>query len=253
MTELQTTLERIMAKAKSTGANSSSSQRIEPTCAICDDTGYIVEDYEARPCKCLEVRRAERLFKSSQITPAFRQKTFDNFYVKGKQAIIKKMADCGKNYVANFSELDGRWMALLGAPGSGKTHISMAVCNALIKQYIPVLYFQHVEGIKEFYSMFAQKEDIGGKVERMKTAPVLYWDDLYKPPKEPKDFEIELAFEVLNYRYINLLPTIISSELIPERLLEIDEATGSRIIERAKGHLVTVSGEGLNYRLEVSQ
>lgn len=240
-----------MAKAKSTGVNSSSSQKNEPACAICDDTGYIVEDYEARPCRCLEVRRAERLFKSSQITPAFRQKSFDNFQVNGKPAIIKTMFDCGRDYAADLDKSEGGWMVLLGAPGSGKTHISMAVCNGLIKQYIPVLYFQHIEGMKEFCSMFARKEDISDKVERMKKVPVLYWDDLFKPPNAPKGYEIDLVFEVLNYRYLNSLPTIISSELTPEKLLKIDEAGGSRIIEMAKWHLVVLEGKGLNYRLEV--
>jgi DNA replication protein DnaC len=84
----------------------------------------------------------------------------------------------------------------------------------------------------------------------MKTVDVLYWDDLFKPPKQPTAFDIETAFEVLNYRYLNLLPTIISSERKPEQLAMIDEATGSRIIERSRGHLVVLEGKGLNYRLE---
>lgn len=252
MTELQAMLEKIMTKAKSnsTEANLSTIQT-NPNCPLCDDAGYIVEDYIARPCQCLDVRKAERLFRSSQITPAFRQKTFDNFKTDGRPVIIKTMRDCGKRYADNFEGLNGGWLALLGAPGSGKTHIAMAVCNELMRRYIPTLYFQHVEGVKEFYSMFARKEDITDKKERMKTVPVLYWDDLFKLPKDLKNFEIELAFEVLNYRYLNLLPTIISSELTPEQLIKIDEATGSRITERAKGHLIILEGKGLNYRLEM--
>jgi DNA replication protein DnaC len=57
------------------------------------------------------------------------------------------------------------------------------------------------------------------------------------------------VFEVLNYRYLNLLPTIISSEKMPQELLEIDKAIGSRILERGKKHLVVVEGLENNYRL----
>jgi DNA replication protein DnaC len=84
----------------------------------------------------------------------------------------------------------------------------------------------------------------------MKQVDVLYWDDLFKHPKEPTSFEIDLAFEVLNYRYLNLKPTIISSERTPNELLAIDEALGSRILERSKGHLAVIQGIECNYRLK---
>lgn len=190
------------------------------------------------------------MFKSSQITPAFRSKTFDNFTTEGKPQIIKDLSNCGFHYLRNFKKEDGQWLVALGQPGSGKTHISMAVSNELIKRFIPVLYFQHVEGMKELVSIISKNGDISEKKERMKTVDVLYWDDLFKPPKQPTAFDIETAFEVLNYRYLNLLPTIISSERTPEQLAMIDEATGSRIIERSRGHLVVLEGKGLNYRLE---
>jgi DNA replication protein DnaC len=84
----------------------------------------------------------------------------------------------------------------------------------------------------------------------MKQVDVLYWDDLFKPPKEPTSFEIDIAFEVLNFRYLNLKPTIISSERLPDGLCTIDEALGSRILERSKGHLVVIQGIECNYRLK---
>ena len=59
-----------------------------------------------------------------------------------------------------------------------------------------------------------------------------------------------LAFEIINYRYINHLPTIVSTEKTPQELVAIDEATGSRIIELAGGNVFSVARDPKrNYRL----
>jgi len=54
----------------------------------------------------------------------------------------------------------------------------------------------------------------------------------------------------INHRYITRLPTLISSERTPMELLEIDEATGSRIIETVTGVTeipLTVTGSSIRF------
>jgi DNA replication protein DnaC len=61
---------------------------------------------------------------------------------------------------------------------------------------------------------------------------------------------VSIAFEIVNYRYNNHLPTIVSTEKTPEELLVIDEATASRIIERAKAYTLNITrNPNRNYRL----
>ena len=89
-----------------------------------------------------------------------------------------------------------------------------------------------------------------------KSAQILYIDDLYKTGKaadgssNPTGADIGLAFEIINHRYINHLPTIISTEKTAQELVEIDEATGSRILEMAEGHIYSIGRDmKRNYRL----
>ncbi len=91
----------------------------------------------------------------------------------------------------------------------------------------------------------------------LKTAEYLYIDDLYKMGAntdgevKPTSADVSIAFEIINHRYINKLPTIISTEMLPEELLHIDEATGGRIVERAKGNTLAIGKDtGKNYRLQ---
>ena len=63
------------------------------------------------------------------------------------------------------------------------------------------------------------------------------------------DADVKLAFELLNARYNDTAKlTLISTEWSLEGLLDIDEALGSRIYERAKKHWLNFNGRQ-NWRL----
>lgn len=62
--------------------------------------------------------------------------------------------------------------------------------------------------------------------------------------------DINISFEIINHRYLNSKPIIISSELTQDKLLDFDEAVGSRIIEMCKGRIAEITGIENNYRLQ---
>jgi DNA replication protein DnaC len=226
-------------------------------CPECNYKGYVmIDNRTARMCECRDRARIEKLFESSRITPAFRKKTFDNFKTEGRSKAVQLMYKSADEYCQNFESVrkqENNWLVLIGEPGAGKSHLSLAVANELLKQNKTVLYFQHIEGISELLDLirYVGEESIKDKLSIMKRVEFLIWDDLWKPAGEGKvnPFEIKVAFEVLNYRYLNLLPTAINSERKQSELMGIDRAIGSRIIERGKGHTVSVEGIENNYRL----
>ncbi|KAF1086161.1 DNA replication protein DnaC [Sporotomaculum syntrophicum] len=210
-----------------------------------------IEKNCAAPCSCQADRRRERLFKNSKITPGFKSKTFDNFCSQNRPVVIKKMLQSAWHYAANFKLLqENNWLVLLGEPGCGKTHLSCAVANQLLEKGISVLYFPHVQGMNELKdTLRAGEESLEARLWDMRKVHLLVWDDLFKARREPTPWTVEIVFDILNYRYLNMLPTIISSELTPQNLLSIDAAIGSRIMERGRGHTMVVSGIEYNYRI----
>ncbi len=211
-------------------------------------------------CDCVKKVRLHRLMKSSDITDEFKQLGFQNFRTDGKAAIVADMKECAMDYYKEFDKIRGgraNSMALLGQPGSGKTHLLMAISNnLLIKKGISVHYFPYVEGFNDLKEDF---EQIAPKLDRMKKADVLFIDDLFKPVgrgtnRKPRatEWQIEQMYAVINYRYLNHLPILVSSELDVDQLDEVDEALGSRIYEMCQDFTVVIEGNRLelNHRLE---
>ena len=77
----------------------------------------------------------------------------------------------------------------------------------------------------------------------------VFIDDLFKGKINESD--INIMFEIINYRYLNYLPIIVSSEFSIDKLLGFDQGVGSRIYEMCKDYIVEVEQDiRNNYRLK---
>lgn len=230
-------------------------------CHRCKDTGVVVllldlgeevpigdrrmwdEQFHQRahvmkPCGCQERKRIEKLFRSSNITENFRKVGFKGFVIDGRPSCVREARDVALRYFQTFDSIrntEHNSLTLLGQPGSGKTHLLMAVCNGLMRKGIPVQYFPWVEG---FGDLKNHLDDLEERIDTMKRVDVLFIDDLFKGRRHPTDFQLEQLFNVVNFRYLNCLPMLVSSERDIDAICAIDEGMGRRIWERSYGHRV---------------
>lgn len=190
--------------------------------------------------------------------------TFNNFEIENSPNIIKEMHNLTVNYYAAFDEIEKNVqnsIALLGQPGCGKTHLLTALCNNMISNKIrSILYFPFVDGFDDLRADFNKLEQ---KLNRMKEADILFIDDLFKPvtkttkdggrKKIPQasDWEIKQVYSVINHRYMNHKPIFISSELVFNEIIHLDEAIGTRIYQMCKKYFIEIDkNSNLNYRLK---
>jgi DNA replication protein DnaC len=212
-------------------------------------------------CKCVETRKLKRLIKASEITEEFRKLTFGNFKVEDKEEIVIQAFECAKSYFCEYPKIKStrkNSIALLGQPGAGKTHLLTALSNNLIvKKKQHVVYFPYVEGFDDLRNDFDQLEE---KMTHMRNADVLFIDDLFKPVRDSKgkrkpkysEWILEKLYNVINHRYLNHKPLLISSELLIDDMLAIDEALATRIYEMCRDFIVIIQGDPLklNHRVE---
>lgn len=213
------------------------------------DNGYIV----SHECHCMETRRSMWNIKKSGIESLLKKCTFENF-----NATDEWQKDLKSGAQQFLTDHTGKWFYAGGQVGCGKTHICTAICGELLKQGMSVRYMLWRDEVVKLKANVNDSEEYQKLINVWKTAQVLYVDDFFKTSdtedgkkKKPTQGDINAAFEILNYRYINQdLVTIISSERSIDDLLECDEAVGSRIYERTKDYCFYFRPDkNKNYRL----
>ena len=141
----------------------------------------------------------------------------------------------------------GKWFYAGGSPGSGKTHLCTAMCGKLMEAGMPVRYVQWRSDIQDIKRKVQDAEAYQSAIDPLKSIRVLYIDDFLKG--SPTDADRNIAFDLLNARYIRPeCITIISSEWTIDRILDWDEAIGSRIAEKSRGNILNICGKK-NWRL----
>lgn len=223
---------------------------IQATCSKCGDYGYIFQisedGYEsARECECRKKKRIEAHYRRCGISDAFQGCTLTNYEAWNDQSRNAKIV--ASEYTAVFEEIREtrhNSLALLGAVGAGKTHLGIAVLNNLMQRDIATLYAPYREMVRELKANVMDEcyDSLFGKYVRQ---PVLFIDDMFKLANEK---DKNYVYEVINDRYLNRRPMIITSELSMEELIAKDEATGSRIYEMCKDFTYEFKGD-TNYRM----
>lgn len=231
-------------------------------CKICKNKGYIVKLAEQpdgtysqlyADCKCAETRRSIMRMKRSGLGDIIRDKTFDKF--KDDEPWKQQLKSIAMAYAKNPEG----WFFLGGQSGAGKSHLCTAICREFLLNGKKVVYMLWLDDVATLKGVANDPEQREPMINRFKQADVLYIDDLFKTSKDketkaqrPSPADIRTAFEILNYRYCNpKLLTIISTEYTGDELIDIDEATAGRILEKSgKNGISMAEDRSRNYRLK---
>lgn len=215
--------------------------------AFVKDSGYGIK---FRECDCMKIRRCVWKMEVSGLRDIIRQYTFESY--KCKEEWQTKLRERAEGYAKDPSS----WFLLCGQSGSGKTHLCTAISRQLLLDGHEVVYMPWREDISALKGLPLGSTERENQIARLKEAEVLYIDDLFKNGRDkdgnmdPTRTDVELAFEIINYRYNKGAPTILSTERSPQELLEIDQALGSRIMERAGENVFHIApNRNRNYRL----
>lgn len=202
------------------------------------------------PCQCHEKRMSLRRLKNSGISEELQEKGFRDFNCRGIDK-LEKAKNKAQTYYQNFSANEGcrqNSIIFCGQAGSGKTHLGMAICNNLLNICgVGISYMAYRNAIIEIKQSVTSKEDYFSALSTYANARLLYIDDLLKGKSTESDLNI--LYELVNYRYMHNKPMVISTEKLPEELIDFDEAVGSRILEMCGESIIILQGKELNYRL----
>ena len=187
----------------------------------------------AKPCECHIQRKLMQELTRSGYKRMYDRAFLDTFKTDNEFQVV--MLNRALKYLGKYP----KWLYIGGQVGSGKTHIALAILRELIKdgKVTSVQLMNWRQDSTELKQIvFDDAYSYNRRTKRLKESELLLIDDFIKG--EYTQADLKLAFDLINYRYMENLPTIITSEKLIHEVTEIDEAIGSRIEELATTILI---------------
>lgn len=210
-------------------------------CEKCRNKGYIVKlkdgnEIVTAECECMKQRRITAHAKKSGLWHTLSRMQFDTFICKTDwQAHIKQIA-------VRYAAQKTGWFFIGGQTGAGKTHICTAISGEMLKSGLSLQYLLWRELLHQFQAVQWDHTQYKEQMQELMDVDVLYIDDFLKSHRHT-DTELNIAFEVINGRYISRKPTIISSEMTLSDIYNADEAIAGRIREMCGENVIAISAD----------
>ena len=111
---------------------------------------------------------------------------------------------------ASYAETPEGWLVLTGPSGSGKTHLAAAIANRCIERQHTVFFIMVPDLLDHLRAAYSPSSEIAydDLFEQVRNAPVLVLDDLGAHNSTP--WAQEKLFQIINYRFNNTLPTVLT-------------------------------------------
>jgi len=203
----------------------------DPDCEICGGVGYVRRDVpvghpefgKITPCKCrrgqLRQRVRDDLYKMSNLDE-LSHLTFDNFQPRGQIGIGPAQADTLErafNHTRRFARDRDGWLLLQGRYGCGKTHLAAAAANFAVDHSVPTLFITVPDLLDSLRFSYNDPEaPFEQRFNEIRTSSLLIMDDF--GTENATSWAQEKLFQILNYRYINELPLLVTTNLALDQL-----------------------------------
>lgn len=213
----------------------------DPDCPKCGGLGFLRQDLplghpdfgKIRICDCRseqvnqEARR--RLFALSNLDE-LSHLTFENFSPRGRVGLTPRQAsslEYAYNHAQQYAQNVKGWLVLQGGYGCGKTHLAAAIANFVVRLGVPTLFITAPDLLDSLrFSYDSTEATFEQRFEEIRTAPFLVLDDF--GTQNATNWATEKLFQILNYRYINRLPMVVTTNL---HVRDLDERIASRLID----------------------
>ncbi len=210
-------------------------------CPHCGGLGYLRADVpvghqdfgKILTCTCRQAQVSQqvhrRLYSLSNLDE-LRHLTFENFEVRGRIGQSDYQADSielANNQAQQFAQSMQGWLLLEGPYGSGKTHLAAAIANFVVGLGVPTLFLTVPDLLDALRFSYDDPEtSFEQRFEEIRQIPLLILDDF--GTQNATSWAQEKLFQIVNYRYINRLPLVVTTNLALE---EIEGRIRSRLLD----------------------
>ena len=177
-------------------------------------------------------------YASSRIQPKYRGAQFADFHAEPDSA-AKHIA---QQYALKWPP-EAPFLTLTSPnKGNGKTLLAVCIQEAVYRRHrINSRFWRVTDLLDRYRATFGdarEKDEQFAKIDQeMRRVPLLVLDDL--GAEKDTDWTRERLFSLIDYRYAELMPTVITTNVDPRQL---DERVASRLTDKHTGRIVVLAG-----------
>lgn len=193
-----------------------------------------VAEQKKKDAAVAEQKRILLKFKRAGIDKRHINCSFDNYLIdKNNKAQMKAVAQLS-DYLRDFTEnaSNGKGLYIEGTYGTGKTHLAVAIAKELIKEGKSVICKTPSELLSSIRNTYEDNQDYMSEqdvVAIFEKVDLLIIDDFGK--QKPTAWGMSVMYDIINYRYGEMLPTIITTNFNESDLIR---ALSSKDVESSK-------------------
>jgi DNA replication protein DnaC len=259
--KIDETLKKIATNTSKANTPTTSSTSLgDPNCPYCGGVGYLRADVpvghpnfgrlEICVCRQRDVSQQvrERLYSLSRLDE-LKGLTFDTFQPRGQTGLGEKQAaslESAFNQAQHYARSLNGWLLLQGGYGCGKTHLAAAIANFAVGMGVPTL-FLTVPDLLDMLRFSYDSEDttFEERFNEIRNASLLVLDDF--GTQNATAWAQEKLFQIINYRYINKLPLVVTTNL---SLDEIDARIRSRVTDPQLVSIVRINAPDYRHPMD---
>lgn len=234
------------------------SDAFEPkyNCALCGDTGYIEDGNRTVVCKCLKQALVQIACDELNRTAPLALSTFDSFRLDyydnridpslgmSPYQLMDRILKFCRSYAETFTP-NAESILMRGATGLGKTHLSLAIANEVIRRGYGVVYVSAPSVVQKLEKQyFSRGESDDSLMDLLTDCDLLIIDDLGTEFRT--QFSVSQLYNVFNARMLQHKPVIINTNL---DLVEMEKAYSHRFVSRISGSSTKLDFVGKDIRV----
>lgn len=212
------------------------------SCAKCSDTGYVELENKTVLCDCYKKLLTDTACELLSAVSPLKLSTFESFRLdsysdrpdaQGRvpRDRMSKIFNYCRNYADNFSQ-SAKSILMRGSTGLGKTHLSLAIANEVLRKGYSVVYVSAPDIIhklerEHFSGNYTGEED---SFKTLMDCDLLIIDDLGTEFKT--QFSVSAIYNIFNSRHLSEKPIIMNTNL---PFADLEETYSARFTSRVMG------------------